>query len=291
MEKKQKTLLYVLVQVTVAGLLFPVIKHVLNQGVDPLNFSWKINAVSSLLLLIYGFYRERLDIFRLSRKTLINIIIVGSLGSGCAYVIGFIALKHTSAINYAFIVQTPVFFIPLLAYFFLKERLKPHKIFLIFLLLLGAYLVSTSGKNIIPQRGDLLTILRSLLFSIGIIITKVTLSNVSAVTFSLYRGIFGGLFIVLFMFIGGLFFPQISFDFHSNWGWAFAIGILAAVVVLATNKILELASASFLSMMRMATPVIAIVFAIIILNESINRFQIIGGIIIIFSGIVVYKKE
>ena len=89
--------------------------------------------------------------------------------------------------------QSSVFFIPILSFFILKERLNIYKIALIITLVIGVYLVTTSGKLIVLQWGDLFIITAALSFSIGVVLSKITLSEIPVLTFSIYRALFGSI--------------------------------------------------------------------------------------------------
>ena len=67
--------------------------------------------------------------------------------------------------------------------------------------------------------------------------------------------------------------------------------ILSTLTIIYLNKLLNLATASYATMMTMVVPVIVTVLGLIFLKEPINIFQILGGIIIIISGILVQKKN
>jgi len=46
-----------------------------------------------------------------------------------------------------------------------------------------------------------------------------------------------------------------------------------------------------MTMMSMITPVITTILAILFLNESIHQIQVLGGSLIIFSGIITHKLK
>jgi drug/metabolite transporter (DMT)-like permease len=202
-----------------------------------------------------------------------------------AYGLGFLGLQKSTAINYTFLTQTTVFFTPVLAFFFLKEHLKPHKTVLIFALLLGAYLVSTNGKFILPKISDIYILLGSVAISSSIILTKIALKKVPTLTFSMYRALFGGISLLIFLFLTN----KVTLDF--NWRWIAIVGLVVATGIYTMNKALEYGSASYLHMMNMSVPVITATFAYLILGESMTLIQIIGGALIIVSGFFVHKLK
>jgi drug/metabolite transporter (DMT)-like permease len=55
------------------------------------------------------------------------------------------------------------------------------------------------------------------------------------------------------------------------------------------NKAIRVANVTYYTMMNMLVPVINGIMGIMLLNESINLIQIVGGVILLISGILVQK--
>lgn len=285
MKKKHLAFAWVMVQVVLSAVLILLTKHLFDIGIEPLNFSYQMLLASAVYLLIYALFKEPKALFSVNKKSLLIIFFIGVLAGAISYGLGFLGLQSSTAINYAFLNQTAVFFTPVLAFFFLKEHLKPHKTVLIFVLLIGAYLVSTNGKLILPKIGDIYIVLAVLAFSFAIILTKIILKKVPALTFSMYRAFFGGLSLLIFLLLVN----KINFDFY--WYWIALVGFMLAVAIYAINKALEYASASYTQMLYLSTPVITAIFAYLILGESMTLIQIIGGALIVISGFFVHKLD
>jgi len=285
MKKQNPALVWVVMQIILTACMILLIKHVLDLGVEPLNFSYQILLTSVVYLLIYALIKEPKALLSVDKKSMIIIVLAGITGGAIAYGFGFLGLQESTAINYSFLIQTTVFFTPVIAFFFLKEHFKPFKILLIFMLLLGAYLVSTNGELILPKTGDLYILLGAIAVSSSVILTKISLRKVSTLTFSMYRALFGGLSLLLFLLLIG----KANFEF--NWYWIAIVGLVIAAGIYAMNKALEYGSASYMQMMSMSVPVITSVFAYIVLGESMTLIQAIGGVVIIASGVFVHKLK
>lgn len=285
MGKKNLALIWIIIQVVQTAGLILLIKYVFELGIDPLNFSYQILLASAVYLLIFALIKEPKILISMDRKSFLTIVLIGMIGGGVTYGFGAIGLQKSTAINYAFLIQTSVFFTPVLAFFFLKEHLKPYKVALITVLLLGTYLISTNGEMIIPIIGDLLIILSAGAFSLSVILTKIALRKVSTITFSMYRALFGGLSLMLFLFL----INKISLDF--NWFWIVITGFIIAVGIYAMNKVLEYATASYMQMISMTVPVITATFAYFVLGEVMTPIQMIGGVLIIASGCLVHTLK
>ncbi len=285
MNNKNNIIKLVIFQVLIIGTFAPLSKYVYNAGVDPLNFSSQILFTASMILLLFTFTRGQNKILRIPLKHILYLIAIGIIGGGLAHSLFSSGLKFTTAINCSFIMQGSIIFIPILSYFLLKEHLKFYKIILIITLAIGVYLVTTSGRLIVPQSGDLLILLSSLSFSIGMVLSKITLKEIPVITFSIYRALFGSIAIFLYLFFADLINPDIS------WLWVLSGGSLIAIGTMITNTLIKNTTASYVSMMSMSIPVVTIVFAYIFLGEDMTAIQIIGGCIVVLSGVYVHRMD
>ena len=138
---------------------------------------------------------------------------------------------------------------------------------------------------ILPKTGDLYILLGSIAFSSGIILTKIALKKVPTLTFSVYRALFGGISLLIFL----LLINKVNFNF--NWYWIAIIGLVIAAGIYAMNKALGYGTASYMQMMYISVPVITAIFAYLILGESMTPIQIVGGALIIMSGFFVHKLK
>lgn len=272
-----------ILQILISGLLVPLLKYIYSKGIDPLNFSYQIMLAASFILYSYSFASGRKTVLIINRKQLLYLIIIGIISGALAYSFFSIGLKYRSVVNCTFLMQSSVFFIPVLGHFFLNEKLGLYKISLISALLAGLYLTVTSGEIIIPQIGDLLILASAASFSIGIIMSKIILREVSAITFSLYRSLFGSISLFIFLIITGLIKSEI------NWLWIILTGFIISLGLISAGKVLEKSSVSYLSMMGMSVPVVTAVIAYLFLNESMGFLQIMGGAVIILSGFLVHR--
>ncbi len=289
-QNKKLALIWSLTQMVLTTGMILTLKFIFNMGVDPLNFSYQILIVAALFLFVYGFYKEPEQIVHLSIKIISIVALIGVIGGSLVYALGGLGLKYSSAINYSFLVQTNVVFTAILAFFFLKENLKPTKVALIVILLVGVYLIVTNGNLFVPNKGDLLILLAALAYAIAnilakITLTKITLRNVPVVTFTAYRLLFGGLSLALFLILIGRFSTEIS------WLWSIGVGAMIAIGTLAIHKVLVYATASYMSMMATITPLLTTVVAWILLGETMSATQLVGGGLIILAGFFIINKN
>lgn len=285
MENKDTNLKYLIFQIVITGTFIPFVKYVYNSGADPLNFSCQILLAAFMILTLYSLSTEKGKSFRIKKRHISYLLMIGLVNGGFAYAFFSTGLKISSVVNCIFLMQTGVFFVPVLSYFFLKEHLKFYKIALISILITGVFFVTTSGEMTVPGTGDILLLLSTLSFSIGTILSKIILEEISIITFSLFRTLFGGLSILLYLAVTGALQPDI------NILWVSASGLMIVLGTLALSKVLKETTASYVSMMSMSTPVVTAIFAHAFLGEEMTLAQIVGGAVVIFSGVLVHAAD
>jgi drug/metabolite transporter (DMT)-like permease len=202
------------------------------------------------------------------------------------YVLATFGLDFTTSINYSFISRSTLIFTIVLAYFFLDEKIYCEKIFLIFFFFVGIYIISTEGKRIVLQMGDLLILIGTFFFSSFAIIQKKLSKNLppnilawAVISSSTIMAI-----LVSFLLKVNLF-PQ----HHHGFVYIFLAGITEALAILFMNKTIYITNVTYYSMMSMLTPIMNGFLGIIFLNESLNPIQFLGGFILIISGILVQR--
>jgi len=258
-------------------------KLALNQGIVPLSYTIQTAFVSVIIINSYLLFSKKWQGINLSKKIHANLIGMGFF-VGIAYILGTYGLLYSTSINYGFLIKSTLVFIILLAWVFLKERLTKEKLLLLFLFVIGAYLISTAGKALVPQLGDLLILGSAFCFSCAIVIAKPLTKHVKPEILGGYRLTISFIFLIPLIPIFGLdtFIVKEALN-------VLIVGISIAVLAIYINKTISVSSASYLTMMSMMVPVIVAILGYTFLHEPVNLAQFIGGILIILSGILVHK--
>jgi len=201
-----------------------------------------------------------------------------------AYFISNYSLRFTTSINYSFLNKSNIIFIPLLAFLFLQEKITREKIFLGFIFFIGVYLITTSGQFIIPRFGDLLVIVATFFFSCFSVINKNLVKILEPEIASWGVISCAAILALIFSFI-------LKINIFSSAGilFVFLSGLIEGLIILFINKTIRITSMTYYVMMIMFTPLINLILGILFLNEIINFIQLIGGIILIISGIMVQR--
>ncbi len=201
-----------------------------------------------------------------------------------AYFISNYSLRFTTSINYSFLNKSNLIFIPLLAFLFLKEKITREKLYLGLIFFIGVYLITTSGQFIIPHFGDLLVIVATFFFSCFNVINKNLVKILEPEIASCGILSWTAILALIFSFI-------LKINIFSSTGilFVFLSGIIEGLAILFINKTIRITSMTYYVMMVMFTPIINLILGILFLNEMINFIQLIGGIILIISGIMVQR--
>lgn len=258
-------------------------KLAINIGIKPVPYTVQTTLVSVVLLTIYVFFAFKKELRKINIEALRNLFFIGSL-VGTAYIAGIYGLRLSTSINYSFLIKSTLVFTILLAFIFLKEKVDRKKALLLSAFIIGAYLITTGGKTIIPKIGDLLIIFAAFCFSSALVIQKQLTRKINPDIIAWGRMSFA-LFVLLLVgfFVKANFFQLIALRY------VVLVGLLSAVLVIYLSKAISVSSASYITMMSMSVPVINTLLGTVFLKETMNIFQIIGGILIISNGILVHK--
>lgn len=256
-----------------------------NQTYDPLAFTIHTLIIATLILAGYISVTYKNKKITLSTQEKKIFFFVG-LSVCFGWVFAMYGLKLSNSINYSFLMKTGIIYTLTFAAIFLKEKFGPRKLLLMFGLLIGAYLISTAGEIIIPKRGDILISLSAFSFSISTILLKKLTKNINPDIIG-----FGRIAMTLpFLIIFALLIKTPLFSFPAPFLMICAsISLVFSTVY--QNKTLSIASASYLSMLSMITPILNLILGITLLKEVINPFQLMGAILILVIGIKIQKNN
>ncbi|MFC2028592.1 DMT family transporter [Chloroflexota bacterium] len=231
-----------------------------------------------------------------------RLFLANSLQAGLGTFLSIIGIAMTDAINAGFLVKlatvTTIFF----AWLLLNEKLSKLKISVMFIMLLGAYLLTTKGQSLLPRIGDLFILGACVCWSLGNVMVRKILRerSVQADVVTMQKP-FASLVIFLIIAAITFFFPEISGSLDNSLDcctfpaeyapYALGSGFFLGIAWIYLYRTLHIATASYMTLMSMATPIIVSVLAIVLLNEQLAWIQIIGAGMIILAGVVIYRSD
>lgn len=277
----------------------------LNTGAKVLPFQVVISIAATITVAILLWPKTSaplLQLFKQRPALFWELFLANAIQAGVGAILNIIGIAWTEAINAGFLVKiatvTTVFF----AWLILKESISRLKIAIVFLMLFGAYLLTTKGQTLLPRMGDLFILGACVCWSMGSVLVRKTLRThaVDADVVTMQKPLAS--LPVFFILMGisqfspnlfGKFQPVLKCCTFSTDYLIYAIGsgICLAITWIFLFRTLSVATASYMTLMSMVTPVIVSILALTFLDERLVLIQIVGGGLIILSGVAIYFND
>jgi drug/metabolite transporter (DMT)-like permease len=169
-------------------------------------------------------------------------------------------------------------------------------------MLFGAYLLTTKGQSLLPRIGDFFILGACVSWSLGNVLVRKILrtKSVRADVVTIQKPLSS---LPIFLILVGIsaVFPAMSGDIKnvltcctfsaSYLSYAIGSGFCLAMAWIYLYRTLDVATASYMTLMSMATPLIVSVLALVFLDERLILVQIVGGGLIILSGVAIYFSD
>jgi len=249
-----------------------------------------------ILVLILDLVKRIREIKDVSHKDLRILFLISLFTAVFGPLLFLIGLKLTSATNTILIGKSEALLTSLIAVYFLKDKVSWHQVVGALIMFFGIVLIATQtftlGFSI--NIGDLLILLSSLLFAIGTVLFKKYAHHVPPEVIVTLRNLFGATILLVL----SIFFVKWPIE-GSFLSVKFILAMLGMVVLTTIGgqwlwyKALELTSATKVSLAGLSSPLIAVIYAVILLGESLSSSQIIGGVAIMIGLFVLehHKKK
>jgi len=192
------------------------------------------------------------------------------------------SIKHTTLSNAVLLLYIGPLFAIGLAHFFLKERVKPINVVLMIIAFSGLAILLglDSSFNLERNLGFVFGIISGIWYSFYIVANRKIEEKISIATRSFYQFFFGSIVILPFLFFGKTGFIVQDIPYLILIG--FINGFLALTFLIFALK--NLKTFEFGTMLYIE-PIIATILGWLIFSEMITVSQLIGGIMILGSGI------
>ncbi|HBX69827.1 MAG TPA: hypothetical protein DEH25_10745 [Chloroflexi bacterium] len=262
-----------------------------------------LSALSTLLVCsVYFLPKTFLELRQLritDHKALLIILLSGFVHYGVGGMFSTAGVAFSSATSAAFLSKLSFVFTLGLAALFLAEPLTKSKLGAAGLMLFGAYLLATQGQSLTPGIGNLLVILACICWSSGTILTKLALrrTKISGELISAVRPFVGTPFLLAY----ALLVPHFSVATRAAFGdtlwqpeilpFALLNGLLTVLTWVFLNRTLTVATASYMTMMSMMTPVLVAMLAVTFLGETLALVQLLGAGLIIAGAVFTHFRE
>lgn len=276
-----------------------------NAGamVLPFQLVMSVSAVLTVVILLLSKTGNELGRLFNEQPTLFwNLFIANGIQAGLGTCLSIIGIALTEAINAGFLVKLATVTTILFAWLILKENMSKLKIGVVLVMLFGAYLLTTRGQNLLPRVGDLFILAACFCWSLGNVLVRKTLRTkaVNADVVTIQKPL-ASLPVFLILVVISLYFPNILGNLQpvlkccsfspAYLPYAFGSGLCLGLAWIYLYRTLHVATASYMTLMSMVTPVIVSVLALLFLDESLIMIQVFGGGLIILSGVAVYLSD
>lgn len=276
-----------------------------NAGAEVLSFQLLSTIIAFLVLLVLILPKvqsQLLSLFTNQKPLFWKLYVANGIQAGFGTSFALIGIALTNAINAGFLVKLTTVTTILFAWIILKESLSLLKVVVVFMMLFGAYLLTTKGQVLIPNPGDLFLLAACVCWSLGTVLVRMFLKDrpieadvvtmqkplasipvilvlvALSLTYSIYFGINDQVFTCCQL-------PS------SETLYILLNGFCMALAWIFLYRTLKVSTASYLTMMSMITPVIVSLLAVTFLGETLIWIQVVGAALIILSGILVYFSD
>lgn len=271
--------------------LYTIFGKLLLEQVSPFTILLATEILAAtIMILIVDAIRQFKNLKLKSKADLKTLTLIALFSSVIGPLLFLIGLTVTSATNSILIAKSEAVMTAFLAILILREKITRNQIIGSVIMFFGITIIATNNfaTGLTWNIGDVLVLLSTVSYAIGTIIFKKSHHHIDPEAAVTFRNLFGA----LILFIIALFY----LDF-STIPKAFSFSILPTLlglVILPTiggqyfwYKALEVASATKVSIAGLTSPLITMIYAVIILKETIITSQIIGGLLIIIGLIII----
>ena len=210
------------------------------------------------------------------------IVIFAIIGFGSAVAIGLmenLALAHTTATNFAFLIRTVVLFTILFSAFFFKEPITRKKIIMTITILTGAYFLNVQSGQFVLRLGDIFTLIEaaSIAFFTNILIKKMVVKTNPDFAAGM-QYVFGS------FFLAGVLIWQHTPLILLNPPLLLLYSFIGITFARVRNRAFQHATSTFVTMIMSFTPVFTVVLSYVFLGERLVPIQLVGGFLIVLTG-------
>lgn len=284
---KIKSLIYLSIFAIMIALGHILQKMVLNHGVDRFVFAFLRITMGFILITLLLLIRKHKPV-RVIKENFRHFIVLGVGFSGLGILLKLWGLSLTTATNASFMMSLSSVAVVVFARFMLKEEAPKRFYAVVTVMIGGVYLVTTGGKQILPQTGDIIILGLACLIGFMRVYGKKLLFSLTVLQIAFGRSFVGMIFLGLMVVIlapGGFStipsFP-VLFLILAN-GFTFSSSIILFY------KALQNEGASNTGMFSLLVPVLTAVLGYAFLAELLNAYQVIGGLVILAGSFLISR--
>lgn len=275
--------IYLLGIVVIWGSTFAIIKGILDQILPFTFLAYRFFLATFVLYIIFWKRSKNINKIILKKGSLIGIFLF--LG----YAFQTVGLKYTTATKTGFITGLSVVLVPIISYFFIKEKIYRNSVIGVILAVTGLWFLNYNNSFNF-NLGDFLVLLCAVSFALHIISVGLYTKKLDYVLLVIVQ--LATVFVLSLLM--ALFFerPEIHLTYSSHVWWAIILtGVFAtALAFYMQNRFQRYSTATKTAIIFSGEPIFAAVFAYLLLGEKVGLIAWIGGLLIIFGMIISQSK-
>jgi drug/metabolite transporter (DMT)-like permease len=286
---KAKSIFYLSIYALMIAMGHILQKMVLNHGVDRFVFAFLRITAGFLLIALLILYKKHNPV-KVIKTNIRHFLILGIGFSGIGILMKLWGLSMTTATNASFLMSLSSVAAVIFAYFLLKEQAPKRFYFVVTVMILGVYLVTTKGERLLPQTGDIILFCLAFLIGSMQVYGKKVLKTVSVLQTAFGRSFVGSVFLGLLIIV---FAPN---GFRTIPSFPVLLLVLANGVTFSSSiilfyKALQTEGASNTGMFALLVPVMTAGMGYLLLAEVLNIYQILGGSIILSGSFLISRLK
>ena len=244
--------------------------------------------IASVLLIPYALIRNREEFRQMGRKTALLCLMSG-LFLGLHFASYFQALRYTSIASAVALVDTEVFFVAFMMFFFFREIIPLRAWAGILLTFTGSMLIALSdaggGEHVLL--GDLIALAGAACLAVYTILGKVCRKEISTTAYTTLVYSSAALTVLVILLCTRT--PVLGYE-PVNWLSALGMAVFCTLLGHSVfNWALKYESAAFLSTVKLLEPVFAAILGVLLFREIPSKQVMLGGFIVIL-GVYVYSR-
>ena len=244
--------------------------------------------IASVLLIPYALIRNREEFRQMGRKTALLCLMSG-LFLGLHFASYFQALRYTSIASAVALVDTEVFFVAFMMFFFFREIIPLRAWAGILLTFTGSMLIALSdaggGEHVLL--GDLIALAGAACLAVYTILGKVCRKEISTTAYTTLVYSSAALTVLVILLCTGT--PVLGYE-PVNWLSALGMAVFCTLLGHSVfNWALKYESAAFLSTVKLLEPVFATILGVLLFREIPSKQVMLGSFIVIL-GVYVYSR-
>ena len=275
--------IYLLGIVIIWGSTFAIIKGILDQ-ILPLTFlAYRFFLAAFVLSVIFWKRLKNIDNIILRKGWLIGIFLF--LG----YTFQTVGLKYTTATKTGFITGLSVVLVPVISYFFIKEKINRNSVIGVIFAVIGLWFLNYNS-NFSFNFGDFLVLLGAVSFAMHIISVGLYAKKVDYVPLVIIQLTIVFVLCLLMAIIFERPAIHLSYSLHVWWSIVLTGVFATALAFYMQNRFQRYSTATKTAIIFSGEPIFAAVFAYFLLGEKVGLIAWAGGLLIIFGMIVSQSK-